>query len=263
MIKIGCCTAIPTEVQTEKQVAFLAEAGYDYVEYNVQSAAALSYGERKQAASFTRQSGLACCAMNCFLPGNIRIVGPDADPGAAKQYMDRAFPAAAEFGTQLIVFGSGGARRTPAGFPKEIARLQLIGFLRLAAVYAAEYGIKIAVEPLCRAECNTLNTLMDGYRLVQDTGREEIRLLADYYHFSRNGENPLDLISAAPLLAHVHTATVLRRGFPTAADRAEQDTLFSALKTAGYAGGVSIEGGTMDFAADAAVSIKILRELGR
>ncbi len=261
MMQIGCCTALPTELDAEKRVALLGESGFDYVEYNVQAATALSAEERKNAAAFTKQCGLVCRAMNCFLPGNIKVVGSEADPGAVKQYLDRAFPAAAEFETKMIVFGSGSARRIPAGYPAETARMQLIGFLRLASVYAAEYGITVAVEPLCRSECNILNTVMEGYQLVQDTGRENVRLLVDFYHFSRNGENPLDLISAAPVLVHAHTATILSRGFPGETDRAEQSVLFSALKSVGYSGGVSIEGGTADFEREAAAAVKILREL--
>ena len=261
MIQLGCCTGLPVDAQSRARVLQIRDAGFDYVEYGCQDAVRLSAADRAEALRFTREAGIACRAMNCFLPGSLPVVGPEADPGKVKEYLDAAFPAAGEFGAEVIVFGSGAARRTPPGFPPEIVWMQLVGFLRLAEHYGARYGIDIAIEPLCRAECNTLNTLMDAYRLAADAGRPHIRLLADFYHFQRNGEDLTDILSAGTLLRHCHIANKMDRGFPRVEPRAEHAAFFAMLRRAGFAGGVSIEGGSASFAEDIRRAGRLLREL--
>lgn len=261
MIQLGCCTGLPVDAQSRARVLQIRDAGFDYVEYGCQDAVRLSAADRAEVLRFTREAGIACRAMNCFLPGSLPVVGPEADPGKVKEYLDAAFPAAGEFGAEVIVFGSGAARRTPPGFPPEIVWMQLVGFLRLAEHYGARYGIDIAIEPLCRAECNTLNTLMDAYRLAADAGRPHIRLLADFYHFQRSGEDLTDILSAGTLLRHCHIANKMDRGFPREETRAEHAAFFAMLRRAGFAGGVSIEGGSASFAEDIRRAGRLLREL--
>ncbi|MGI5893162.1 MAG: sugar phosphate isomerase/epimerase family protein [Candidatus Merdivicinus sp.] len=261
MIKLGCCTAIPTDEDSRKRVLAIRDAGFDYVEFNFQNSAKLSADERAEAIQFLNEAGISCKAMNCFIPGDIPLVGPDADLGKARRFLDAAFPAAKEFGVESIVFGSGGARRTPPGFPAEMVRIQLIAFLRLVETYCEDYDMKIAIEPLSYVECNTLNTMMDGYWLAMDTNRPHIRLLADYYHVQRNGEDLLDLVSVGRILQHVHIANCIDRGFPSEETREEHAFFFEMLKAAKYDGTVSIEGGSSCFEKDIVEAGKILREI--
>lgn len=261
MIKLGCCIGVPVDEESRKKITQIKEAGFDYVEYNFQTCAALTEEEREAAVQFTKDSGLECLAMNCFIPGDIPLVGPDADLGKAKRFLDQAFPAAKAFGAKTVVFGSGGARRTPPGFSKEIVQMQLVGFLRLVETYCEDYDINIAIEPLNVVECNTLNTLIDGYWLAADTNRPHIRLLVDYYHFQRNQENVIDMISSASRLEHVHLANCIDRGYPVEETKAEHKKLFDTLKQIGYEKTVSIEAVSRDFETEIAVSGKILQEL--
>ena len=52
------------------------------------------------------------------------------------------------------MFGSGGARRVPEGFPKEDAFEQFVEFGKRIAPEARAHGLTIAIEPLCRDETN-------------------------------------------------------------------------------------------------------------
>ncbi len=261
MIELGCCTDIPVSEAARKKICKIKEAGFDYVELNFQAAAALTPGERREAARFLEESGLPCRAMNCLLPGSLPVVGPEADLGKVREYLETAFPAAKELGAKTVVFGSGAARRIPVGFSREIAWVQLVGFLRLADSYCAPHGLEIAIEPLCWAECNALNTLMEGYRLVTDANRPRIGLLADFYHLQRNREDPLDILSASPMLRHIHTANLMDRGFPREGTFKEHSLLFSMLRQAGYRGGVSVEGRTENFDRDVLEAGRVLRQI--
>lgn len=261
MIKLGCCTAIPLQEDSRKKVLAIRDAGFDYVEFSCQDAAKLEPAQRAEAISFLKEAGIPCKAMNGFIPGNIPLVGPEADLGKARRYLERAMPAAAEFGVESIVFGSGAARRNPPGFPGEMAQLQLVEFLRLVETYCEDTGINIAIEPLSNVECNTVNTVMQGYWLANQTNRPHIRLLVDYFHFQRNSENPMDIVSVGRLLQHAHTASCIDRGFPREDTRDEQVKLFEMLRAAKYEGGVSIEGGASNFEEDIVLAGKILREI--
>lgn len=262
MIQIGCCTPVPVDAESRQKVLQIREAGFDFVEYGVQQCAALTPEQREEAVRFGEEEGLPCRAMNGFIPGSIPLVGPEADLGKARRFFEKAFPAVSAFGAKTIVFGSGAARRTPPGFPKELARSQLVSFLRLAETYCEDFDIDIAIEPLCVAECNTLNTVMDGFWLAQETDRPHIRLLADYYHIQRNREDLLDILSAKRMLRHVHTATCADRCIPREENREEQRRLFVALRAAGYDGTVSIEGGVKaSFADEIRDAGRIFREL--
>lgn len=261
MLQLGCCADIPVSEAARDKARKIKEAGFDYIELNFQSAAALTPAERREAVSFLEELGLPCRAMNCLLPGSLPVAGPEADLGRVREYLETAFPTARELGAKTIVFGSSGARRIPVGFPRETAWVQLVGFLRLAESYCAQHGLEIAIEPLSRAECNAVNTLMEGYRLAKDADRPHIGLLADFYHVQRNREDPVDILPASPMLRHTHTANLTDRSFPKEKTAAEQAVFFSMLRQAGYQGGVSVEGRTENFDADILEAGRVPRRL--
>ncbi len=261
MILLGCCTDLPLDEISRTKILQMKKAGFDYVEFGFQNTARLSPQQRIEIADFLKSMDLPCGAMNGFLPGDLPIVGPDADLGKVKDFLDPAFPAAKELGTSVIVFGSGAARRTPPGFPKELVWIQLVGFLRLVENYCREYDIQLAIEPLSRSECNTLNTLMEGYQLAKDANRPHIGLLVDYFHFQRNLEDPLDIVSVGSMLRHTHVANKLDRSFPQEDTMEEHTKLFTMLNQAGYSGGVSVEGGTANFAEDIEEAGRVLRQI--
>lgn len=261
MTLLGCCTDLPLDETSRTKILQMKNAGFDYVEFGFQNAARLSPQQRNEIIDFLKSVNLPCRAMNGFLPGDLPIVGPDADLGKVKEFLDLAFPAAKELGTSVIVFGSGAARRTPPGFPKELVWIQLVGFLRLVEHYCQQYDIQLAIEPLCRAECNTLNTLMEGYRLAKDTNRPHIGLLVDYYHFQRNLEDCLDIVSVGSTLRHVHIANGLDRGYPKEDTVEEHLKLFTMLTKAGYSGGISVEGSTSNFAKDIEEAGRVLHQI--
>lgn len=102
---------------------------------------------------------------------------------------------------------------------------------------------------------------MEGYRLATDANRPRIGLLADFYHLQRNREDPLDILSASPMLRHIHTANLMDRGFPREGTFKEHSLLFSMLRQAGYRGGVSVEGRTENFDRDVLEAGRVLRQI--
>src|SRR5690349_8262307 len=58
-------------------------------------------------------------AVNVFIPGTIKVVGPEVSEVALLSYVEIVFQRARAAGVNMIVWGSGGSRRVPDGFDKE------------------------------------------------------------------------------------------------------------------------------------------------
>ena len=234
-ISIGMCTSV-------EKVTELAP-GYDYLELAVSRALCPLQNDEWYAAQRATLSSLVphVRAFNVFIPADIKLVGPSVDWDRVDAYVTSAVRRAGELGGQVIVFGSGGARRVPDGFSRALAWGQLVRFANLCADQADIHGVTIAIEPLNQSETNILNTYLEGVQLARDAGRDKVRVLADIYHFMMEGE-PLEHIEAEPdWLAHVHLADTGRL-FPGSGTY-PLERLFALLKDIDYRGMASIECG--------------------
>jgi sugar phosphate isomerase/epimerase len=237
-----------------------AQAGYDYFEW---SAGGLLKPREDEAAFTTaleavRQAGLPCPVVNVFVPADLKITGPAADLAALEQYVTVACRRARQAGVQVIVFGSGGARRIPEGFERAAAWRQILDFVGMMAPIAAAQSVIIAVEPLNLAECNVLTTVGECARLVREVDHPAIRLLVDAYHLLKDGDSLEDVAANGDLLAHVHVATVPDRLAP-GMQTCDLQPFFTALKRGGYHGRVSIEGNLPTDPRDLRRSLSLLK----
>ncbi|MBR3708446.1 MAG: sugar phosphate isomerase/epimerase [Lentisphaeria bacterium] len=240
-----------------EQTALYADAGFDFFETAVVSVLWGSDDYLKRI----RDAALPCKCCNGFLPWDLKITGPEVDRVRVAEYVEKAVSRAAECGIGKIVFGSGGARRCPEGFPVEKAAEQLLEFVQNAAAVFGRYGVTMVVEPLNLNECNVINSVAAGAVLVNRVGLPAVRLLADSYHFYKTDNEPDALVWSVPLLKHIHVATNPSRLAPGAEDW-DLTGFFSILKHGGYQDLISVETGNWgdDPAAAAANAVKILRQ---
>jgi sugar phosphate isomerase/epimerase len=234
--------SIPVGVCTSPEAVPALASGYDHVEL---SAAGVLAGADATDGAVDLAALRALCppvrAFNCFVPGDIRLVGPDVSPEQVAAYAATTIARAAGADAELIVFGSGGSRRVPEGFARSKAWDQLVWFLRMCADYAGEHGLLIAIEPLNASECNILNSYREGVEMAREVARPDaIKVLADTWHMAVE-EEPLEAILEAPeWLAHVHLADSPGRGHPGSGSF-PFGRLFAILHEIGYAGRASIE----------------------
>lgn len=238
--------------------AAVKAAGFDYIEMPLSTIAGLEEGELEGVLRALERTGLACEACNLFFPGGLRLTGPEADPAKTEAYMNLALGRANRLGARVIVFGSGGARNVPAGFPTEQAWAQLAQMLRQAGEIAGRYGIDIAIEPLNRAESNLINTGSEGYALARLADHPRVGLLLDLYHMVKEGEDYGIAVTARQVLRHAHLAEPSGRRFPVKADD-EILGFFAGLKRAGYEGRVSVEAGYTRFEEEARAALAVMR----
>ena len=231
-----------------ERVESFKEAGYDYVE--------LTVGEILPEESEEKFAGvkekIKKCPLrpevfNCFIPGEIKVVGNKIDSSRLKNYLEVSIRRVAELSGKIIVFGSGGARKVPENFPFEKAYQQLIDFLNLAADIAKNEGI--VIEPLFKPASNIINLVKEGLQLTRDVNRKEIKLLADLFHMEEEDEPFTDLLAAKDYLAHIHIPVPVTEGVKLPSRSGTKlkkrtynhQDFFHYLKEINYQGRISVE----------------------
>lgn len=225
-----------------EQAPLFRDAGFDFIEVNVQAA----FRPQETDAAYATSKALRACALpveaaNCLLPGSLKLTGPERAPeDTLAAYMENACKRAAAAGTQTLVFGSGAARTIPEGTSREDALGDLAAFARLAAAAAQRHGVTIVLEPLNRLESNIFTTVPESAAFVREIAHTSFRLLVDSYHWLREKERPEALAPCMDLITHVHVATEAHR-LPPGEEPAEFGPFLEVLRTCGYDGRVSIE----------------------
>jgi sugar phosphate isomerase/epimerase len=253
-MKIGSCLSIA-------DAPAAAEAGFDYVEENVQNLLVPEQPDEVFAPKLKLRRGapLPVLAANCFLPGALKCTGPEVDVERLARYAGTAFRRAREAGIRFIVFGSGGSRQIPEGFPRAEARGQFLAFLRRIAPLAEAQDVVVLIECLNRKETNFINALAEGAALVGEVGQPHLRLLADIYHMLVDGEAPEEIVKQGRWIQHVHVAE--REGRQAPGTHGEDfGPYLRALKEIDYQGAISFECGWRSFPEQAAGSLKGFRE---
>ena len=251
-VRVGYCTGL-------KNLEAAKAAGFDYVELSATEVAGLSDADFEAATAKIKEVGLPTPAANLFVPASIRLTGPDTDPDAQMAHVKKVMSRLSKLGVDVIVFGSGGARRIPDGFAKEDAFKQLVDFGRRAANEAKPYNITIAIEPLRKQETNIINSAAEGLELVKAIDHPNFQLMIDFYHLASEQEDPGIVLRAKDHIRHLHTANPQGRVFPLKWEEFDYAPFFANLRAIGYDKRISVEGNTKDLAAEAAQSIALLR----
>lgn len=216
------------------------EAGFDYVELP----AGTWFGQVEEP-DWDALDGVPVETTNLFIHGDLKIVGPDK--GDIRGYAERMIPRAAKAGVQVMVFGSGGARRSPAGYDLDTAEDDFLSAVQICSDIGARYGVTIAPEALRREETNVGNYLGDLARIM---GYRKLSFTADCYHALHQPGAQADQadfwegeLPFAP--AHVHLASKDRTW--KLAEAPEILGFMNRLKTLGYDERMSFECHWEDF----------------
>jgi sugar phosphate isomerase/epimerase len=241
------------------KIDILARAGYDFCE--LPAAAVRPFDDDAAALPALRaiaDAPLRPESFNVLVPASLPLVGPQADRAALRAYLRRAFARMAQVGAAVVVLGSGAARRIPEGIDRGAALDQLADALSLAADEAGRAGIELALEHLNKGECNVFNSVAECQQFIEGRGIAGLRLLADLHHIHLEHEPFANVVAAAPLLAHVHVADG-GRGAPGTGSY-DYAGFMAALHQTGYDRRISAECGWVDLEAQAADSLRFMRQ---
>ncbi|MEZ0537595.1 sugar phosphate isomerase/epimerase family protein [Caldicellulosiruptoraceae bacterium PP1] len=233
-MKFGVC------ISNFENAVFLSQLGYSYIELGLQEIADLSDDEFLNLYKACQRNPIKAEVFNSCIR-RYNIVGPNVDWDNIKIYIAKAIPRAYLLGAQIIVFGSGGARRVPDRFSREIAKQQIIDFLKFIGDFSAKFNIKIAIENLNNNECNILNTVEEELEYVEKCNLANVGVLADFYHMRVENEDFNVLKKVSNKLFHVHIANSNGRFYPKNIDEDNYKDFFAVLNEIGYDKRISIE----------------------
>jgi D-psicose/D-tagatose/L-ribulose 3-epimerase len=234
-------------------------AGFDYAELSATEIAQLTDEQFEATVTRLKALGLPTPAANLFIPQTIHLTGPDTKPDEQTAHVKKVVSRLSRLGTQIIVFGSGGARRVPEGFSKDEAFKQLVDFGRRAAREARPYGITITIEPLRKQETNIINSAAEGLELVTAIDDPNFQLMIDFYHLASEHEDPAIVLRARDHIRHLHMANPQARVFPQKWDEFDYAPFFANLRAIGYDKRISVEASTQDLPGEAPAAIALLR----
>lgn len=253
-LELGICTSY-------QKGEVMKKAGFQFVEGGV---ANIMMPKEDDAAFEKRLAEIKSAALpvracNGFIPGELKVVGPEPKLDAAVAYATIAIRRAPKAGVVRIVLGSGGIRRVPEGFSRDKARDQFVEFCKKIAPVAQENGIIIVLEPLNKKECNFITRVDEGAEIVDAVGHPGFQLHADIYHMMKDDEGPESILKAGKRIRHVHVATKGRKA--PGIEETDFRPYFKALKSIGYSDRISIEGGWgKKFDEETVQAAKILRQ---
>ena len=179
-------------------------------------------------------------AVNIFIPGELKVVGPDVNEEAVLTYVRSVFSRCRQAGIAMMVFGSGGARRIPEGFNREKAKQQIISMAGRISDVAKEFDIIIALENLNSHETNFINTVGEALEIVKAVDHPNFRLCVDIYHMLMEGESPEIIGGTKDFIIHCDIAEKEGRAAP--GTKGEDFTPYlKALSDIGYDDKIIIE----------------------
>ena len=259
-MKFGICCAPHALGEPARLLEIMSGAGADYVEWAV-GAVMSSEAEWENLGATLENSRLKPEAFNAFLPPSQRITGPDVKLQQTLDYATEAMRRCRALGAEVIVLGSGGARKLPEGWAPTRGLDQFETFCRELGPRAAEQNIVVAIEPLNHTEDNLVNSVAAGAAIVDAVAHPSIRLLADFYHMFHDDEPTENVAKVGARLVHAHLAD-LGRVAPGCAREGEADFVgfFRALRAAGYDARCSFEGKTDDLAAQSKAIIAHMKK---
>lgn len=252
-MRFGCCVGLD-------KAQIVQEAGYDYIELPVSTVKAESPDSEfepilEQASSLE----IIPEAWNCLLPGDMKVTGPEVDKYRVERYLRTAFERIEELGGEIVVFGSGGARTVPEGFPREEAWQQLVEFVSLAGQIAGTHGITIAIEPLNSKESNIINSVAEAVELAKAADHPFVRVLADLYHIDEEKEPLEHILDSEYYIVHTHTADT-GRFYPGSGSYPHRE-FFRNLRSVGYNDRMSVECRWNDFESECRKALEFLRAI--
>lgn len=196
---------------------------------------------------------------NLFIPGNLKVVGPEVDEKAVLAYVETVFKRANAAGAQMIIWGSGGSRQVPDGFSRIKAKEQFVDMARKVAAVAKKYDIMLALENLNSTEVNFINTLAEALEIVKAVDHENFRLCADVYHMLKEDEAPAVITQAKGYIVYCEVAEEEGRTAPGVHGE-DFKPFFNALESIGYSGKIVVECRWEDIATQGADAYQYLRK---
>lgn len=260
-MKFGVCTQANPE-----NVAKIKACGADYIEVGFRDIMKFTPDEAKEIRKAFDDGGVGILAANCMLDGDIPIVVKEPNLALLRERLLKSFEIGSILGLETVVLGSGGARNIREGYTKEESTAYFTDVLKnFIAPFFNEYKMTCVIEPLCLRDSTLINSLADGFAVVEAVADPAIMLLGDLFHMDVENDAIENLLKYEGYMKHLHIANAAgNRCFPAKGDGQEEHykKFMDTLRKIGYNEKMSIEATPQgEFYACATDAISLLRSL--
>jgi sugar phosphate isomerase/epimerase len=198
-------------------------------------------------------------AVNLFIPGDLKLVGPQVNEQTILTYVEQVLLRCKQAEIKMVVWGSGGARRIPDGFDLEKAKEQFAFIAQKIAVIAKKHNVMLALENLNSTETNFITTAAEALAMVKRVNHPNFRLCVDIYHMLKENETPEVIEAAGRYVVHCDIAEKENRTPPGVMGEDFRPYL-KALKKIKYNGKIVIEGRWENVATQASPAYQYLQQ---
>jgi D-psicose/D-tagatose/L-ribulose 3-epimerase len=218
----------------------VAALGYDLIEVCVENPALVSAAG---LLAHAERTGLAIGVCGAF--------GPDRDVSSEDpkrradgiRYLQACIKLAEAVGSPHVagpMYAPTGQARMLSPEERKLQRQRAADSLREVAAFAADRGVRLAIEPLNRFETDLVNTTEQGLELVELIGANNVGLLIDTFHMNIEEKSIGEAVRrAGDRVFHVQVSEN-DRGTP-GSGHVPWDEFFAALADIDYRGQIVIE----------------------
>jgi D-psicose/D-tagatose/L-ribulose 3-epimerase len=247
-MKFGASTFIwvsPFSNQTLNLIDKVKNIGFDYLEICIEDPETIDVTSIRNHLNEVGLQALVCGAF-----GPNRDISSD-DESVRQQgvdYIKTCIDIAAQLGSPLVsgpMYSATGKARLLSPEEKKNQWNLAAENMRIVADYAAEKGIKLAVEPLNRFETDFLNTVQQGLDFFALVDRENVGFLLDTFHMNLEEKDIAAAIKLAGNKIFNFHSCENDRGTP-GTGHIPWNEVFQALKEISYDGPVVIESFTTE-----------------
>lgn len=266
-VKLGCCipgASFMPEAPDKKPYSpydvllwgekEIIDSGYDFAECSVGLIMNISDEDFEKVVD--KNIKIKIC--NCFIPSEYKIV---EDTPELWNWVEKSLARMEKLSTEIVVFGSGGARRIPDDMDYEAGLMKIEDFLVRCNELAKKHNITIALEPLNHNESNFISTVSSAHDLAKKINLCNVKILADIFHMHVEKEDFSVISKASDLICHTHINNPQTRTCPTSEENKYIEAFADALKKAGYNKTVTIESSFNDFSTEIKDAVVYLRKV--
>ncbi len=196
---------------------------------------------------------------NIFIPGDLKVVGPEIREEAVLAYVDTVLQRAQRAGMTLITWGSSGSRRVPDGFSRVQATAQFVDMARKVSEVAAKYDMLLVLENLNSTEANFITSVPEALAVVKAVNHPNFRLCVDIYHMLVDGQPATDIVGVGEWARYSELAEAEGRT-PPGVHGTDFTPYLRAMREEGYTGNFMIEARWDDLAAQGPSAYRTLRD---
>jgi hydroxypyruvate isomerase len=197
------------QMPADAQVDIAAKAGYAGVEL----LSDYKTWKPDQMAAFQAKLKSTGLVVDSMVSGSSTLVDPDKLP-ALVDSVKASIPFAKDFGCSQFILTAGGS--LPGQTP-DAKRKAIVEALKRVSEATAKDNIEVLLEPidLLERKNSAVTSVVEGFEIVREVARPNIKVLYDFYHEQRGAGNLLQKLDGnLDLIGLVHIADVPKRTAP-------------------------------------------------